>query len=172
MLADHLLGSPERFAGKRVVELGAGTGLVGLALAAAGAEVVLTDQAAGLPILERNAELNAEALRAASCQPPTVHKLTWGGDVGDLRPPVDVVVCSDCIYMATSIAPLVQTIRSLSDAHTKIWVGHQHRSPEVERLFREKAMAMGLVIKKEGEVHDSERYGNVRFNILRLQVPG
>jgi hypothetical protein len=38
---------------------------------------VLTDQAAGLPILERNAELNAEALRAASCQPPTVHKLTW-----------------------------------------------------------------------------------------------
>jgi hypothetical protein len=45
-----------------------------------------------------------------------------GGDVGDLRPPVDVVVCSDCIYMATSIAPLVQTIRSLSDAHTEIWV--------------------------------------------------
>ncbi len=38
---------------------------------------MLTDQAAGLPILERNAELNAEALRAASCQPPTVHKLTW-----------------------------------------------------------------------------------------------
>jgi hypothetical protein len=45
-----------------------------------------------------------------------------GGDVGDLRPPVDVVVCSDCIYMATSIAPLVQTMVSLSDAHTEIWV--------------------------------------------------
>ena len=38
---------------------------------------MLTDQAAGLPILERNAGLNAEVLRAASCQPPTVHKLTW-----------------------------------------------------------------------------------------------
>jgi hypothetical protein len=53
-----------------------------------------------------------------------------------LRPPVDVVVCSDCIYMATSIAPLVQTIRSLSDAHTEIWVctflgGREVKGPSI-----------------------------------------
>jgi hypothetical protein len=45
-----------------------------------------------------------------------------GSDVGDLQLPVDMVVCSDCIYMATLITPLVQTMVLLSNAHTKIWV--------------------------------------------------
>jgi tRNA1(Val) A37 N6-methylase TrmN6 len=38
MMVDHLMVTcpPRHFGGKRVVELGAGTGLVGLALAAAG----------------------------------------------------------------------------------------------------------------------------------------
>lgn len=38
---------------------------------------MLTDQAAGLPILERNAEANADAFKKAQCTIPTVHKLTW-----------------------------------------------------------------------------------------------
>jgi hypothetical protein len=44
-----------------------------------GAEVVLTDQAVGLLILECNARLNTNTLHTASCQPPTVFKLTWLG---------------------------------------------------------------------------------------------
>lgn len=39
-----------------------------------------------------------------------------------LRPPVDVIVCSDCIYMATSVEPLVRTMLRLSDERTAIWV--------------------------------------------------
>jgi hypothetical protein len=85
--------------------------------------------------------------------------------VPELRPPVDVVVCSDCIYMATSVEPLLQTMSLLSDERTEIWVGsqrpslawhvfsglqaqvaHQHRNPAVERLFREKARAMAFRI--------------------------
>ncbi len=44
--------------GKRAVELGAGMGLGGLAFAMLGADVLLTDVAAVLPLLRRNYENN------------------------------------------------------------------------------------------------------------------
>ena len=42
------------YRGKRILEVGSGTGVVGLALAADGADVVLTDVAKILPLLEVN----------------------------------------------------------------------------------------------------------------------
>ena len=44
--------------GKRAVELGAGMGLGGLAFAMLGADVLLTDVAAVLPLLRRNYDNN------------------------------------------------------------------------------------------------------------------
>lgn len=56
--------------GKAVLELGAGCGAAGLAAAARGAEVTLSDRAALLPLLERNVALNPR-IRAR------VHALEW-----------------------------------------------------------------------------------------------
>ena len=46
----------DAFKGKRVLELGAGVGAVGLALACAGADVTLTDIPICLPMLQRYAQ--------------------------------------------------------------------------------------------------------------------
>ncbi|CAM9777382.1 unnamed protein product, partial [Ectocarpus sp. 6 AP-2014] len=59
VLAKYLDQRPEEVRGKRVLELGCGVGLPGVAAAVVGAtEVILTDMAIGLPAIERTIELN------------------------------------------------------------------------------------------------------------------
>lgn len=51
---------PSPFVGKRIIELGSGTGIVGLLLASMGASVLFTDQACALPLLQHNIDQNRE----------------------------------------------------------------------------------------------------------------
>lgn len=55
--------SRERVSGKRIIELGAGMGLGGLAFALLGCkEVVLTDVSSVLPLLQKNVEANLPSI--------------------------------------------------------------------------------------------------------------
>ena len=112
--------STDRRAGKtNVLELGAGLGLVGIALATMGANVVVTERALALPLLARNIENNQGIVgkrktmdsRSIADGPGggaiEVAELSWGKDtttafLDDLdrrgRPPFDIVVGSDLIF--------------------------------------------------------------------------
>lgn len=81
--------------GKRVLELGSGTGTCGICVAAAGAHVTLTDQVRALPLLQKNRDTNAAQLSGSL----SVRPLYWGFEPHhrDL-PPFDVVLASDCLY--------------------------------------------------------------------------
>lgn len=88
-LARHILDRPETVAGRSVLDLGAGSGIVGIAAAKAGASAVIAAEIDPYAIvaLGLNAALNGVALTAAP------DDLTAGPP-----PPVDLVAVGDLFY--------------------------------------------------------------------------
>lgn len=79
-LFDESLGEPR----PRVLELGSGTGLLGLAAAAIwGLEVAMSDLPGIVPNLAANAEANSEVLSSMGAS-VDVGALTWGGDADEV----------------------------------------------------------------------------------------
>jgi predicted nicotinamide N-methyase len=116
VLATHLASSkPSPLAGATVLELGAGTGLPGIAAVAClgAARCVLTDVRPLLPGLRANAEANGLDTAQAD-----VRELRWGNE-DDLVlldrevPCVDVVLMSDVFYDPEEMPALVATLRAL-----------------------------------------------------------
>ncbi|XP_076025881.1 protein N-lysine methyltransferase METTL21A [Genypterus blacodes] len=101
--------------GKVAIELGAGTGLVGIVAALLGAKVTITDREPALDFLSANVKANlpADPLGSAS-----VSELTWGE--GLHRYPAggfDLVFGADIVYLEDTFVPLLQTLEHLcSDA--------------------------------------------------------
>lgn len=88
-LARHILDRPETVAGRRVLDLGAGSGIVGIAAAKAGASNVIA------------AEIDAYAIAAIDLNAAT-NGVTISTVLGDLTagppPPVDIVAVGDLFY--------------------------------------------------------------------------
>ena len=91
-----------------VLELGSGTGFVGLALAKLGASrVTLTDLPQRLPILKRNVEENG--LEDAV----SVQALAWGTTSSAIDNEPDLIVASDVTYDAELVPLLATTLAAL-----------------------------------------------------------
>ena len=102
----------KRVRGKRVVELGAGAGLLGMSAAKLGAEdVVLTDHPSALPLLRRNVERNfPDETAAVSCIP-----LDWLDDahlnaVVTAKGPFDVALAADVVFAKHLVKPLLRCV--------------------------------------------------------------
>lgn len=95
-LCDHA----QLVAGCRVLDMGAGTGLVGLVVAALGGLATLVDVPRVLPSLVRNV---ASASAKGSASLAAVLPLTWGdeGQTSHLaaeRGPFDIILCCEVVY--------------------------------------------------------------------------
>lgn len=141
LLAAHLQLQKEHyrplFDGKRVVELGSGTGFVGLMTAACfrPAHVYLTDLKQHVRGLESNVQRNAAALRAGV--QVHVSELTWGSseqETGLLdsiaatsdeleAAQVDVILGTDVAYLRELYDPLLHTMNRLATSRTLILLG-------------------------------------------------
>ena len=99
-----------------VVEVGAGTGLLGLAAACAGASaVIVTDLAANVPRMAANIEANAAAIEAVGAT-VEARALPWGdADAAfEVAPEgCDLVLGADLCYNPDLFDPLLETIHEL-----------------------------------------------------------
>jgi len=116
-----------------VLELGSGTGLAGLAAAAAlGLPTLLTDLPQVLPSLQRNVAANpslAPLLAVAACD--------WTDPAAgaQLGGPFGLVIASDCVWVAELVAPLVATLVAVVGPTTRVLMAHQSRSARVDALL-------------------------------------
>ncbi|KAI0959386.1 hypothetical protein AcW1_004223 [Taiwanofungus camphoratus] len=93
--------------GKSVLELGSGTGLVGLVAGVLGASVCITDQAPLLDIMSRNVSMNDLASSVF------VAELNWGEQLQQNIPRPDLILAADCVYFEPAFPLLVKTLADL-----------------------------------------------------------
>ncbi|NWV38542.1 MT21A methyltransferase, partial [Grantiella picta] len=118
---------------RSVIELGAGTGLLGIVvtllgkgffvvfhvlLSPLGARVTITDRAAALEFLESNVQANLPPeLRPRA----VVKELTWGKDLDNFPPGAfDFILGADIVYLEETFAELLQTLEHLCSDQTVI----------------------------------------------------
>ncbi|KAF7665811.1 hypothetical protein LDENG_00130720 [Lucifuga dentata] len=126
------------WASRTVLELGAGTGVVGLMAATLGAHVTVTDLEDLQTLLKVNIQHNQALISSGSM---SAKVLKWGEDVSDFLPPPHYVLMADCIYYEQSIVPLVESLKVLAGPETCIICCYEQRTeginPKVEKQFFE-----------------------------------
>ena len=133
-LARELDGAALR--GLRVIELGCGLALPGLAAARAGATVLATDECPeALTLVARNAEANGVRVESAA--------VDWAEpDEIVRRAPFDVVLASDVLYEDAAIVPLLSLLPRLAP---QAWLADPGRP--VADAFLEQAGRRGWQIE-------------------------
>ena len=118
-LARHVLGNPALVAGRRVLDLGAGSGLVGIAAAKAGAGHVLAidNDSDAVAAIGLNARANGVTLEARCA------------DLLDAAPPpVDVVLVGDLFYDRATAERVTRFLDHCCENGARILVGDPRRA--------------------------------------------
>ena len=129
----------------RVLELGAGLGLVGLALARRpGFRVTLTDGDARVCAnLRYNAALN-------DLDEDVVRQFRWEEDFGELwneAGPFDVVLAADCVYDPALAPPFAAVVDQALKRGADVVLANAVRNPETWRIVVEALAARDLIFE-------------------------
>jgi predicted nicotinamide N-methyase len=150
VLIDYLESNPEILCDLDVLELGAGTGIAGIALnSACGCKsMMLTDFPEVCELLRMNVSLNEKLRMLPTKGRVSVMPLCWGEDslpVANNRDfgvnsekkigGIDAIIASDVVYDPTGYLPLAKTLRSLISGNTFCILAHRSRHPEEYKFF-------------------------------------
>ncbi|KAM9820705.1 protein N-lysine methyltransferase METTL21A [Neosynchiropus ocellatus] len=104
--------------GKKAIELGAGTGLVGIVAALLGARVTITDRKQALDLLALNVKANVPTHLERSA---VVSELSWGEGLDSFPAGgFELVLGADIIYLEDTFAQLLQTLDHLCSDTTLV----------------------------------------------------
>ncbi|KAF8916809.1 putative methyltransferase-domain-containing protein [Mucidula mucida] len=115
---------------KTILELGSGTGLVGIVAALLGAkDVWITDQAPLLEIMKKNVLMNKTT---SACR---VAELNWGEPIPVDIPLPDIILAADCVYFEPAFPLLIQTLSDLYKKTPEILFCYKKRRKADKRFF-------------------------------------
>ncbi|KAL7370025.1 hypothetical protein ABVT39_016665 [Epinephelus coioides] len=140
--------------GKAAIELGAGTGLVGIVAALLGAKVTITDRAPALDFLSANVKENLPPDSQGSV---VVSELTWG--VGLDRYPAggfDLVLGADIVYLENTFVPLLQTLEHLCLDTTVVLLAckiRYKRDTDFLSMMKQRFVVEEVYYDKQWDIH-------------------
>lgn len=141
--------------GTKAIELGAGTGLVSIALGILGWEVWATDLTNVIDdVLRVNIERNREG--TVIVQELDWYKEEWnwtystGTDNDTFQSPeFDLIVCADGVYSTELIPSLLRTLKTLSGSNSPpILIAFERRDSALIDSFSEQSLTLGFTSKK------------------------
>lgn len=140
VLAQYIWFYRDHVKGKRVLELGCGTGLPGILAALLGARVTLSDSA-NLSICLKHCQRNVEANGLTTTEVPVLG-VTWGAFTPSIFElgPLDIILGSDILYEPKDFENVIVTVSYLlhQNQHARFWATYQLRNAEynLEKLLK------------------------------------
>ncbi|KAG5304024.1 methyltransferase domain-containing protein [Histoplasma capsulatum G186AR] len=134
--------------GKIIVELGAGSGLVGLAIArgcTVDSPIYITDQTPMLSLMQSNVQLNG----LSNIVYPTV--LEWGRPLPETVPSTTaIILAADCVYFEPAFPLLLSTLQSLlTSSHSLCYFCFKKRRRADLRFMKQAKKLFNLVEVKD-----------------------
>ncbi|KAJ3021923.1 UNVERIFIED_CONTAM: hypothetical protein HDU68_009408 [Siphonaria sp. JEL0065] len=166
--------------GLNVVEVGAGTGVVGILAGMMMAEaeqdqeqktgkVWVTDMLF-LDLMQKNVDLN---MNESERQCVKVAELKWGTPIlpDIVAKPVNLILAADCVYLEAAFDPLLQTLVELSTLETtEIWIVSKKRRKADKRFFDKLKKKFNVVEIKDDP--DYEVFSREGLTILNARIKG
>ena len=148
-------------ANERVLELGGGSGLLALALAALGADVTTTDAAPVVPHLRKTIDANADSVPRT----PTVAALDWR-DADHAVGAFPVVVASDvlvCVQWAEDVARVLAAVAAQARL---VVVATQRRRDGVARFLEAASAHFTVEELREDSFHPDYYHHDLQVLVL------
>uniref|UniRef100_A0A8V5GT71 Uncharacterized protein n=1 Tax=Melopsittacus undulatus TaxID=13146 RepID=A0A8V5GT71_MELUD len=141
------------FRGLSVIELGAGTGILGILAAMLGADVTITDLPEALAQIRTNVRLNFPCPRSR----PRVRRLRWGQDESSFPGDGHLLLGSDLVYDRSSSAALLAALRSLCGPRSRALLSARSRGGEGgSRSFFRRVLPRFFRVQLVGQEEENE----------------
>ncbi|CAK0754517.1 hypothetical protein CVIRNUC_002304 [Coccomyxa viridis] len=138
--------------GRNCIELGAGTGIVGICAALLGAKVTLTDTASCLPLLKQNVEGHRNGIHCAGGH-AELQILDWSETedwTSNELQGYDVIFGADLVYNRTGVLQLLPAMQRLLKAlpDVAVMLGHCSRHADVDDALMSGLKELGLALHR------------------------